>query len=214
MKISEAWRQICESVGLVTIPSSNGCELFDIKLLYLEQCRLTESMGTQLSEISKKIQNMTFKEILKPAILFRPRRVKLRYSYSMHLQRFSVVVIHKRYSYSTNLQRTWLVVIHMMFAMMTSSNGNIFRVTGPLCGEFTGHRSIPLTKAMTRSFYVFFDLRLNTQLSKQSRRRRFDTLSRSLWRHCNIMCYTGYEYIYSASLKSSDFILCEQRALF
>ena len=23
---------------------------------------------------------------------------------------------------------------------MTSSNDNIFRVTGPLCGEFTGHR--------------------------------------------------------------------------
>ena len=32
-------------------------------------------------------------------------------------------------------------------AMMTSSNGNIFCVTGPLCGEFTGHRWIPLTKA-------------------------------------------------------------------
>ena len=29
--------------------------------------------------------------------------------------------------------------------MMTSSNGNIFRVTGPLCGEFTGHRRIPRT---------------------------------------------------------------------
>ena len=28
---------------------------------------------------------------------------------------------------------------------MTSSNGNIFRVTGPLCGEFTGHRWNPLT---------------------------------------------------------------------
>ena len=26
---------------------------------------------------------------------------------------------------------------------MTSSNGNIFRVTGYLCGEFTGHRWIP-----------------------------------------------------------------------
>ena len=26
---------------------------------------------------------------------------------------------------------------------MTSSNGNIFRVTGPLCGEFTGRRWIP-----------------------------------------------------------------------
>ena len=29
--------------------------------------------------------------------------------------------------------------------MMTSSNGNIFRVTGPLCGQFTGVRRIPLT---------------------------------------------------------------------
>ena len=33
---------------------------------------------------------------------------------------------------------------------MTSSNGNIFRVTGPLCGEFTGDRWIPRTKAMWR----------------------------------------------------------------
>ena len=31
--------------------------------------------------------------------------------------------------------------------MKMSSNGNIFRVTGHLFGEFTGHRWIPLTKA-------------------------------------------------------------------
>ena len=31
--------------------------------------------------------------------------------------------------------------------MMTSSNGNVFRVTGHLCGEFTGDRWIPLTEA-------------------------------------------------------------------
>ena len=31
-------------------------------------------------------------------------------------------------------------------AMMTSTNGNIFRFTGILCGEFTGHRWIPRTK--------------------------------------------------------------------
>ena len=29
---------------------------------------------------------------------------------------------------------------------MTSSNGNIFRVTGPLCGEITGLRWIPHTE--------------------------------------------------------------------
>ena len=35
----------------------------------------------------------------------------------------------------------------MNLPMMTSSNGIIFRVTGTLCGEFTGHRWIPGTKA-------------------------------------------------------------------
>ena len=52
--------------------------------------------------------------------------------------------------------------------MMTSSNGNIFRVTDPLCAEFTGHRWIPLTEAIDQ-FDVFFDLRLNIQLSKNNR---------------------------------------------
>ena len=39
--------------------------------------------------------------------------------------------------------------------MMTSSNGNIFRVTGPLCGEFTGHRWIPLTKVSDAELWCF-----------------------------------------------------------
>ena len=51
--------------------------------------------------------------------------------------------------------------------MMMSSNGNIFRVTGPLCGEFTGPGEFPTQRPVTRSFDVFFDLRLNKQLSKQ-----------------------------------------------
>ena len=45
--------------------------------------------------------------------------------------------------------------------MMTSSNGNIFRVTGHLCGEFTGPGEFPAQRPVTRSFDVFFDLRLN-----------------------------------------------------
>ena len=51
--------------------------------------------------------------------------------------------------------------------MMTSSNENIFRVTGHLCGEFTGPREIPAQRSVTRSFDVFFDLRSNKRLSKQ-----------------------------------------------
>ena len=38
---------------------------------------------------------------------------------------------------------------------MTSSNGNIFRVTDLLCGEFTGHRWIPLTKASDAEVWCF-----------------------------------------------------------
>ena len=44
--------------------------------------------------------------------------------------------------------------------MMTSSNGNILRVTGLLCGEFTGPGEFPTQRPVTRSFDVFFDLRL------------------------------------------------------
>ena len=38
---------------------------------------------------------------------------------------------------------------------MTSPNGNIFLVTGPLCGEFTGHRWIPRTKASDAELWCF-----------------------------------------------------------
>ena len=42
--------------------------------------------------------------------------------------------------------------------MMTSSNGNIFRVTGHLCGKFTGPRWISRTKASDAELWCFFDL--------------------------------------------------------
>ena len=45
--------------------------------------------------------------------------------------------------------------------MMMSSNENIFRVTGHLCGEFTVPGEFPTQRSVTRSFDVFFDLRLN-----------------------------------------------------
>ena len=40
--------------------------------------------------------------------------------------------------------------------MMMSSNDNIFRVTGPLWGESTGHRWIPFTKASGAKLLCFF----------------------------------------------------------
>ena len=49
----------------------------------------------------------------------------------------------------------------------------------PVPGEFHAQRP------MTRSFDVFFDLRLNKRLSDQSWGWWFETLSRPLWRHRN-----------------------------
>ena len=68
--------------------------------------------------------------------------------------------------------------------MMTSSNGNIFRVTGHLCGEFTGH---PVNSPHNDAeLWCFFYLQLYKQLSKQSRRQWFEMPLRSLWHHCNV----------------------------
>ena len=75
--------------------------------------------------------------------------------------------------------------------MMTSSNGNIFRVTGPLCGEFTGPGEVPTQRPVTRSFDVFFDMRLNKRLSKQPWGWWFETPSWSLWRHRNVGIHYG-----------------------
>ena len=77
----------------------------------------------------------------------------------------------------------------MHLFIITSSNGNIFRVTGPLCGEFTGPGEFPTQRPVTRGFDAFFDLRLNIPLSKQSWGWWFETLSRSLWHHRNVVEY-------------------------
>ena len=52
-------------------------------------------------------------------------------------------------------------------------------VNSPVPGEF------PAQRPVTRSFDVFFDLRLNKRLSKQSCCWWFKTSPGSLWRHCN-----------------------------
>ena len=59
-------------------------------------------------------------------------------------------------------------------ALLVLCTGN-----SPVSSEFPSQRSV------TRSFYIFFDTSLNKRLSKQSRRRWFETPSHSLWRHCN-----------------------------
>ena len=69
-----------------------------------------------------------------------------------------------------------------VYRMMTSSNGNIFRVSGHLCGEFT---EFPAQRPVTRSFDVFLDLSPNKRWSKQMGGWWFETPSFPLRRHRN-----------------------------
>ena len=84
-----------------------------------------------------------------------------------------------------------LIYLCILFNMMTLSNWNTFRVTGPVTGEF------PAQKPVTRSFDVFFDLRLIKRLSEQSWGWWFETPSLPLWCHC-----------YDKSLAELDLEMC------
>ena len=75
--------------------------------------------------------------------------------------------------------------------MLTPSNGNIFRVTGHLCGESPITGEFPAQRPVTWSYDAFFDLHLNKWLSKQSWGWWFETPSHPLWRHCNVFCCPG-----------------------
>ena len=68
----------------------------------------------------------------------------------------------------------WRHPMETFSASMALCAGN-----SPVTDEFSFKRPVTL------SFDVFLYLRLNKRLSKQSRRRWFETPSRSLWRHCD-----------------------------
>ena len=98
------------------------------------------------------------------------------------MSRAHIAPLSDRSSSSSPRWLTW------QWAMMTSSNGTIFRGTrllalcagnSPVTGEF------PTQRPLTRSFDVFFDLHLNKRLNKQSWGWWFETPLHPLWRHSN-----------------------------
>ena len=70
----------------------------------------------------------------------------------------------------------WRHQMEIFSALLAICAGN-----SPVTGEF------PTQRPVTRSFDVYFDLRPNERLSKQWWGWWFETLSRSLWRHRNVL---------------------------
>ena len=96
----------------------------------------------------------------------------------------------------TDLSTHWLFVwllhnIKSKFMILATTKAVqqplVFRVTGHLCGEFTGPGEFPAQRPVTQSFDVFFDqARLNKRLSKQSWGWWLETQSHPLCRQCNV----------------------------
>ena len=72
----------------------------------------------------------------------------------------------------------WRHQMETFLALLALCAGNL-----PVTGE------IPSQRPVTWNFDVFFDLRLNKCLTKQSRWQWFEMPSHSLWRHCDVPIY-------------------------
>ena len=91
-----------------------------------------------------------------------------------HDEVISILVL-KRWFPCIRVSTWWRHQMETFYALLAICAGN-----SPVSGEF--RTQIPVT----RSFNVFFDLRLNKRLSKQPWGWWFETLSHPLWRHCNL----------------------------
>ena len=80
----------------------------------------------------------------------------------------------------------WRHLIEAFSALLVICAGN-----SPVTGEF------PAQRPVTRSFSVFFDLRLNKRLSKQSWGWWFETLLSPLWRHINVIMMPSHALRYT-----------------
>ena len=114
------------------------------------------------------------------------------------------------------MQSQWIIAcfLHHLTYVLSTRVKEIMIITGGF--------SSPL-RPVTQSFDVFFDLRLNKRLSKQSGRRWFETPSHWVWRHCNvclkaygnwmvyIKCFNIKYVFFAAELKRDEITFMEYR---
>ena len=92
---------------------------------------------------------------------------------------------------SCNVKHSCYILAYQLpsWNMMTSSNGNILRVTGPVCGEFTGPGEFPM---MFSLICVWINDWVNNREAGDLRRHRGDydvnVMISSLFISCGILC--------------------------
>ena len=97
-------------------------------------------------------------------------------------------------SFHNEIKRSLLRLISQ--TTISSSNGNIFRVTGLFCGAFTGHRWIPRTKVSDAELWRFLWSDPGWKVEKQSWGWWFETPTlQSYVGICIIYCLVCYKHV-------------------
>ena len=100
----------------------------------------------------------------------------------VRLWSLSVACNHVKYAWSTSM---WIMKISII-PIWWRHQMETFSALLVLCaGNSSVTGEFPAQRPVTQSFGVFFDLRLNKRLGKQSWGWWFEAPSRSVWRHCN-----------------------------
>ena len=115
---------------------------------------LIGSLGTNFSEILMEIYKFLFKKMHLKMSSGKWRLSCL--GLNVLIPGMVVLLNSRRHSGAVDhqlIRRQWTRARRHI--MMTSTNGNIFRFTGYLCGAFTGHRWIPRTKSNDTELWCF-----------------------------------------------------------
>ena len=113
-------------------------------------------------------------------------------SWQIHERIYSYPIQLLQYHWGNRSVPWWRHQMETFSALLAICAGN-----SPVPGEF------PTQRPVTRSFDVFFDLRLNKRLSKQSWGWWFETLSRPLWRQCNAITPMVLKQLYGIWIRKS-----------
>ena len=125
-----------------------SCDVFFIVSLntLLTNCRVVGDLRRHIACVMSQI----YREYWHISILLIDKHSLFIYIYT-YIYIYTFLVPHLPHSTIFILNTFHGVIAYMK----TSSNGNIFRVTGLLCGEFTGPRWIPRTKASDAELWSF-----------------------------------------------------------
>ena len=108
-----------------------------------------------------------------------------RFIYTSWLLRKAWQTHHIPQNMHTAVLQLVLLWLHFAWAWWRHQMETISALLALCAGNSQVNGEFPSQRPVTRGFAGFFDLCLNKQLSNQTWGWGFETLSRSLWRHCN-----------------------------